>query len=130
MQTLATAGTFQSSPSSSTTITISSNISSLSFPYTSSPTSIQAGALLSFNTTQSGAVLARFGVSFIDSAQACANAAEEIPDWDWDIVQEASRSKWEDVLKRVTINVEQENPTVVELLYSSVGNAFDMIVSH
>ncbi|CAL1694909.1 unnamed protein product [Somion occarium] len=121
-QTLVAAGTFQSSPSSSTNISISPDQSSLTFPFTSSPSSVQAGVLLSFNSS-TGVVLTRFGVSFISSEQACANAQEEVPDWDWDLVQSASRAKWEDVLERVSIDVEKENPTVVELLYSSLYRA-------
>ena len=80
---------------------------------------MQAGALLSFNST-SGIVLTRFGVSFLSKTQACANAQEEIPDWDWDVVQSASIAKWEDVLQRVSVDATSEDPTVVELLYSSV----------
>ena len=82
---------------------------------------MQAGALLSFNST-SGIVLTRFGISFLSSTQACANAQEEIPDWDWDVVQSASIAKWEDVLQRVSVDATSEDPTVVELLYSSVGD--------
>ena len=82
---------------------------------------MQAGALLSFNST-SGIVLTRFGISFLSSTQACANAQEEIPDWNWDVVQSASIAKWEDVLQRVSVDATSEDPTVVELLYSSVGD--------
>lgn len=57
----------------------------------------------------------------ISADQACSNAEEEVPDWDWDTVQDASRGKWEDVLSRVEIDTEKENATVVELLYSSVN---------
>ena len=64
--------------------------------------------------------MARFGVSFISVDQACANAEEEVPDWDWDTVQAASEQKWEDVLERIQIDTSKENITVVELLYSSV----------
>lgn len=67
------------------------------------------------------AVLVRFGVSFISTEQACSNAESEIPDWDWDAVLSASVDKWEEVLSRVEINTAVEDPTVVELLYSSVS---------
>ena len=59
-------------------------------------------------------------MSFISVDQACANAEEEVPDWDWDAVQAASEQKWEDVLERIQIDTSKENATVVELLYSSV----------
>ncbi|KAF5366597.1 hypothetical protein D9758_008976 [Tetrapyrgos nigripes] len=117
-------GTFKSdsvSNTSSITVTPSDNSSiSLSFPFTSSVSKIEAGGLLSFNASS---ITARFGVSFISSSQACANAEEEVPDWDFDGIREASRSSWETVLERVLVDVEKENTTVVELLYSSLYRA-------
>ncbi|KAF7369100.1 Glycoside hydrolase family 92 protein [Mycena venus] len=115
-------GTYQStnltSPSS---ITITANSTSLNFPWVSDNVSPeQAGALISFN---SNTVLARFGVSFHNPDQACANAEEEVPDWDWDKVQSASAGAWEDVLSRVTVDTTTEDATVVELLYSSLYRA-------
>lgn len=73
-----------------------------------------------FNEGDDRSVLVRFGVSFLSTEQACSNAESEIPDWDWGAVQSASVDKWEDVLSRVEINTTVEDPTVVELLYSSV----------
>ena len=77
---------------------------------------------MSFNFSEGDdrSVLVRFGVSFLSTEQACSNAESEIPDLDWNTVQSASVSKWEDVLSRVEINTTVEDPTVVELLYSSV----------
>ncbi|GJE97619.1 glycoside hydrolase family 92 protein [Phanerochaete sordida] len=119
-QTVSQSGTFASvSTSAPTSINITSNVTSRSFAFTSSPSPVEAGALLSF-TSADHAVLARFGVSFISTAQACSNAEEEIPDWDWAAVQSASVDKWEDVLSRVQVDTEKENATVVELLYSSL----------
>lgn len=63
----------------------------------------------------------------ISTTQACSNAEEEVLTdaqgdsvWDWDVVQQASVNKWEDVLQRVVIDTVVEDPTIVELLYSSV----------
>ncbi|KAG6890043.1 hypothetical protein C0995_012500 [Termitomyces sp. Mi166 len=114
-------GTYQSvSTSTPSDITINSNITFLNFPFHPSVSPIQAGALLSFN---SSTVLTRFGVSFISAQQACANAEEEISDWDWDRVEGASRNAWEEVLGRVETHVQKENATVLELLYSSLYRA-------
>ncbi|KAG6831560.1 hypothetical protein H0H92_009479 [Tricholoma furcatifolium] len=111
-------GTYQSvSTSTPDVVNVTQNITSLSFPYQDSVSPIQAGGLLSFN---SSTVLARFGVSFINPQQACANAEAEIPNWDWEEVESASSNAWETVLKRIEIDVEKENATVVELLYSSL----------
>ncbi|KDR79138.1 hypothetical protein GALMADRAFT_137030 [Galerina marginata CBS 339.88] len=114
-------GTYQSKSSNSpNAITILSSNTSLNYAFTADTLPIQAGALFAFN---SSSVTARFGVSFISADQACSNAETEVPDWDWDGIQEASRSKWEDVLSRVAINTQAEDPTVVELLYSSLYRA-------
>ncbi|KAF9070156.1 glycosyl hydrolase family 92-domain-containing protein [Rhodocollybia butyracea] len=119
-------GTYQSVNSSDPTvfdISLSSTANmSLAFPFTSNVSPIQAGGLVAFNATQ---VVARFGVSMISSAQACANAEEEVLTtsdgaWDFDGIIAASNEQWEDTLSRVQIDVEKENATVVELLYSSL----------
>ncbi|KIK62755.1 glycoside hydrolase family 92 protein [Collybiopsis luxurians FD-317 M1] len=122
-------GTYQSASTSSPAVfdialSSSSNMS-LQFPFTTSVSPVQAGGLVHFNATQ---VVARFGVSMISSAQACSNAQEEVPvtkegAWDWDAIVAASQSEWEDVLSRVQIDVEKENATIVELLYSSLYRA-------
>ncbi|KAK7050486.1 glycoside hydrolase family 92 protein [Favolaschia claudopus] len=121
-QPIATFGTYQStSLSSPSTLNITVNSTDLNFPWTSNSVSReQAGALISFN---SQTVLARFGVSFHSSDQACANAEAEVPDWNWDTVQNASANAWEDVLSRVTVDTTVEDATVVELLYSSLYRA-------
>ncbi|KAJ3514058.1 hypothetical protein NLJ89_g2591 [Agrocybe chaxingu] len=118
-------GTYQSaSTSSPANISVNPSGSSLVFPFTPNTNPTQAGALLSFNTTANNdRVTARFGISFIGPDHACANAEEEVPTWDWDGVQEASRSQWEEVLSRVQVDTEKEDPTIVELLYSSLYRA-------
>ncbi|KAJ6551370.1 glycosyl hydrolase family 92-domain-containing protein [Mycena capillaripes] len=122
-QTIAAFGTYQSvNLTSPSTIQITANSTGLNFPWVSDNVSPeQAGALISF--TNSNTVLARFGVSFHNPDQACANAEAEVPDWDWDKVQGASAGAWEDVLSRVTVDTTTEDATVVELLYSSLYRA-------
>ncbi|KAF9479830.1 hypothetical protein BDN70DRAFT_806378 [Pholiota conissans] len=124
-------GTFHSTSSSTpTTISITPLNTSLSYPFSSSTNPIQAGALLEFSapagttTSSSSSITARFGVSFISSAQACLNAEAEVPTWDWNSIQEASQQKWENVLERVMLpNLQNEDITVVQLLYSSLYRA-------
>ncbi|EJD08450.1 uncharacterized protein FOMMEDRAFT_101848 [Fomitiporia mediterranea MF3/22] len=117
-------GTYQSvSSSNKTNVTIVEDTGTISFAGSSSPLGIEAGALLAFTTPSpvtQRTILARFGVSFISTDQACSNAEAEIPDWDWDIVQNASVAKWEDVLSRIEIDTKKEDVEVVELLYSSL----------
>jgi hypothetical protein len=58
----------------------------------------------------------------ISSAQACSNAESEVgDDWDFDGIRSTSQNMWEGILERVAVDVEKEDKTVVELLYSAVG---------
>lgn len=66
-------------------------------------------------------ILVRVGVSFISSAQACANAEEEIPDFDFTGVQNAARAQWNDILGRVQVDTSGVDQETVELFYSSVS---------
>ncbi|ESK91898.1 glycoside hydrolase family 92 protein [Moniliophthora roreri MCA 2997] len=118
-QPLSRYGTYQSvNASAPTTFNISASVTSLSFPFTPTASRIQAGGLLSFSAST---VTTRFGLSFINLDRACSNAEEEIPDWNWDQVQKDAKAKWEDALQRVQLdNIDQEDATVVELLYSSL----------
>ncbi|CAK5262259.1 unnamed protein product [Mycena citricolor] len=123
-QKISAYGTYHSTTlSAPSQLTIVRNGTSLNFPPSGnlvvSPE--QAGALFQF--TGSKTVLARFGVSFHNAAQACINAETEIPEWDWNAVQTASDSAWENVLSRVGVDTTKEDPTVVELLYSSLYRA-------
>lgn len=64
-------------------------------------------------------ILARVGVSFISSEQACANAEDEIPDFDFERVRSASRAQWNELLGRVQVDTTNVDPEIVDLFYSS-----------
>jgi putative alpha-1,2-mannosidase len=79
--------------------------------------------LLSFpqdTASDTTTILARIGISFISTAQACSNAEEEIPDWDFSRVVSDSQTQWRDILSRVEVGIENVDPDTVTLLYSSV----------
>ena len=82
----------------------------------------ELGALLTFNPAPRGTtvILARIGVSFISSEQACANAEEEIPDFNFDEVHSNARAQWNDLLSRVQVDTADVPRETVELFYSSV----------
>ncbi|KAF9009539.1 glycoside hydrolase family 92 protein [Cyathus striatus] len=83
----------------------------------------QLGALFTFPPAPGGgptAILARVGVSFISSAQACQNAEEEIPDFDFDKVHTANRAQWNDLLSRVQVDMTGVPKETAELFYSSL----------
>lgn len=64
-------------------------------------------------------ILARVGVSFISSEQACANAEEEIPNFDFERVRSASGAQWNELLGRVQVDTTNVDPEIVDLFYSS-----------
>ncbi|KAK7458786.1 hypothetical protein VKT23_009791 [Stygiomarasmius scandens] len=65
-------------------------------------------------------ILARVGMSLISMEQACANAEEEIADWDFDRVVEDSQDQWSDILSRIQVDTEGVDENVTSLLYSSL----------
>ncbi|KAG6810816.1 hypothetical protein H0H92_010206 [Tricholoma furcatifolium] len=82
----------------------------------------EVGGLLTFAPAPQGttSILVRVGVSFISSAQACANAEEEIPDFDFESVQQESRAQWNDILTRVQLDTTGVDSETVQLFYSSL----------
>jgi putative alpha-1,2-mannosidase len=60
-------------------------------------------------------------VSLISSAQACANAEEEIPDFDFEKVRADSRKQWNELLGRVQVDMTGVDKETVQLFYSSVS---------
>ncbi|KAJ7051298.1 glycoside hydrolase family 92 protein [Mycena amicta] len=82
------------------------------------------GGMLSFpqDTSSSGhsTILARVGISFVSTAQACQNAEEEIPDFDFAGVVADSENQWRDILGRVQVNSTGADDETVTLLYSSL----------
>ena len=85
----------------------------------------EMGALFTFSPAPTGkttSILVRAGVSFISSAQACANAEEEIPDFDFDNVHAANRAQWNELLGRVQVDTTGIDLETVQLFYSSVSS--------
>jgi putative alpha-1,2-mannosidase len=82
--------------------------------------------LFTWNPAPSGktTILARVGVSFISSDQACANAEEEIPDFDFDKVHSDARAQWNDLLGRVQVDMTGIPKETAQLFYSSVRHSF------
>ncbi|KAF9060398.1 glycoside hydrolase family 92 protein [Rhodocollybia butyracea] len=83
----------------------------------------EMGALFTFNPAPKGkptVILARAGVSFISSEQACANAEEEIPDFDFDSVQTENRAAWNELLGRVQVDTTNVSTETIQLMYSGL----------
>lgn len=64
---------------------------------------LPGGAFVRFESAENP-VLARVGVSFISSAQACASAEAEIPDYNFDSVSNAASTAWRAKLGAITVS--------------------------
>lgn len=71
---------------------------------------------------KTSSILARVGVSLISTAQACANAESEIPDFDFARVQRESRAQWNELLGRIQVDTANVDKETVQLFYSSVDD--------
>lgn len=64
---------------------------------------LPGGAFVRFRDASSP-ILARTGVSFISTEQACANAEAEIPDFNFDTVTKAAKDAWRAKLSPITVS--------------------------
>ncbi|KAF5328370.1 hypothetical protein D9619_013241 [Psilocybe cf. subviscida] len=83
----------------------------------------EMGALFTFAPNPNNGpttILARVGVSFISSAQACQNAQQEIPDFNFDAVHAANRAQWNDLLGRIQVDTTNVDLETTQLFYSSL----------
>ena len=70
-------------------------------------------------------ILVRMGMSFISPDQACSNAAEEIPTFDFDAVARSSVSQFESLLNRIRVDSTGVPEDTLTLFYSSVPIPID-----
>jgi putative alpha-1,2-mannosidase len=92
---------------------------------------MEVGALVTFQPAPgngSTTILARVGVSFISSTQACENAKAEIPAFDFEGTHRASRLQWNELLGRIQVNMDGVPLDTVKLFYSSVRFLFYLFV--
>lgn len=83
----------------------------------------EMGALLTFPPSSNSihtTILARVGVSFISSDQACANAESEIPNFDFDETVATARETWNELLSRIQVDTRGVDNEITELFYSSL----------
>ncbi|KAH7911239.1 glycoside hydrolase family 92 protein [Hygrophoropsis aurantiaca] len=86
----------------------------------------EMGALIGFppssnSSDQSTTILARVGVSLISTAQACANAESEIPDFDFDGTWQTAQNTWNELLGRVQVDPQDVDEEIISLFYSSAS---------
>lgn len=81
---------------------------------------LPGGAFIRFESPKEP-VTARVGLSFISSDQACANAEEEIPDFDFDSVQSAATDAWQEKISPIVVSTGGGvDPNQVTNFYSGI----------
>lgn len=90
-------------------------------PVSHGSTGAQAGTWVTFDTTSDAVVRVRVGLSWTSIEEARANLDAEIPDFDFDRVKSAARSRWNLELGR--IEVSGGNPDRIRTFYSMLYRA-------
>lgn len=62
------------------------------------------GASFDFDLPAGQSVQMKLGISFISSAQAKQNVADEMPGWDFNAVRDANAALWQQALSRITLD--------------------------
>jgi putative alpha-1,2-mannosidase len=81
---------------------------------------LPGGSFVRFSSPGSDGVMARVGVSFISSSQACSNAESEIPDFDFDSTQAAAREMWETKISPIKVSTNGVNASILKNFYSGI----------
>lgn len=83
---------------------------------------LPGGAFVRFEPPTNGTstVLARVGVSFISSEQACSNAEIEIPDFDFEGTLDEAIGLWKERMDRVIVSTEGVDEPLLTNFYSGV----------
>ena len=81
---------------------------------------LPGGGFVRFQPTGDTPVLARVGVSFISSEQACSSAEAEIPSFDFNATQTAAVSAWREKLSPIVVSTTGVDPSFLTNFYSGV----------
>ncbi|KAL9115982.1 MAG: hypothetical protein Q9227_000350 [Pyrenula ochraceoflavens] len=86
-----------------------------------SPNILPAGTWVRFQAPDSNnQMLARVGVSFISTGQACSNAEKEIPDFDFQGTQTAAENAWRDKLSVVSVDATGVDDSLQRTFWSGI----------
>lgn len=81
---------------------------------------IQGGGFVRFQSASANTVLARVGLSFISSAQACSNAESEIPTFDFNSTYFAAAAAWRQKLSPIRVSRKGVDTSVLVNFYSGI----------
>lgn len=81
---------------------------------------LPGGGFVRFSKLGDAPVLVRVATSFISSAQACATAEKEIPDYNFDALKLAAENSWRQKLSPVTVATDGVDKALVTNFYSGI----------
>lgn len=86
---------------------------------------LPAGAYVQFQPpAEDGEILARVGLSFISTQQACANAEREVPGFDFEGVRADAEEAWREKLGHVTVDSTNVDTSLQRLFWSGLYRTF------
>lgn len=85
--------------------------------------SFSGGTFARFHAPEDGVLLARVGVSFMSVDQACANAENEQPDFDFPATVAAAESAWRKKLRPITVDAEGVSSDLQKVFWSGAYRA-------
>ena len=83
-----------------------------------SPDILPAGSWVQFDAPQNNEILARVGISFISVDQACSNAQNEIPNFDFQNIRQSAEDAWREKLSVVTVDATGVSDEMQEIFWS------------
>jgi predicted alpha-1,2-mannosidase len=99
---------------------VSRNISVVEDGLNNSPDILPAGVYTWFEAPSNNQILARVGVSFISTDQACSNAEKEIPNFDFNNTESAATDAWANKLSVVSVDATGVNDTLQKVFWSGL----------
>jgi predicted alpha-1,2-mannosidase len=84
-------------------------------------------AILNFDFKDRRTVGVKMGVSFIDAAQARRNLEKEIPDWNFDLLKNNARKKWNSALGKIDVRGGSDDQKIV--FYTALYRTYERMVN-
>lgn len=81
---------------------------------------LPGGAFVRFKSSGSDGILARVGVSYKSSKQACSNAESEIPSFDFAATQKAANNMWRDKINPIRVSTNGIESSILTNFYSGI----------
>ncbi|KAK5987008.1 putative secreted glycosidase [Cladobotryum mycophilum] len=81
---------------------------------------LPAGAWAQFHPPENNQILARVGVSFMNTAQACSNAEKEIPNYDFEGVRASAEDAWRHKLNVIKVDATGVDKSLQRTFWSGI----------